>query len=207
MKRISLTFPILLLLTILISILFPQSIRNSAHDFSGAAWNLSQDLCNVCHARHNASTSGIQAPLWNHSLSNSSYTVYNSPTLNAVVGQPDGDSKLCLSCHDGTVAIDNYGGNTNGNYYISGLAEIGTDLSDDHPISFVYDGALSQQDGHLADPSIASSGLGGTIETDLLKNRKMQCTSCHDVHNTRGYKGLLVKSNNRSALCLTCHYK
>jgi len=44
--------------------------------------------------------------LWNHQMSSvTNYIVYTSPTLKAVVGQPDGSSRLCLSCHDGTVAL------------------------------------------------------------------------------------------------------
>jgi predicted CXXCH cytochrome family protein len=47
----------------------------------------------------------------------------------------------------------------------------------------------------------------GTINTNLLSSGKMQCSSCHDVHNSAGVLGLLRKSNAGSALCLTCHHK
>lgn len=45
---------------------------------------------------------------------------------------------------------------------------LGTDLSNDHPVSFIYDTTLSNTDGGLKDPSSANSGLGGTIQEDLL---------------------------------------
>ena len=84
---------------------------------------------------------------------------------------------------------------------------MGTDLSDDHPISFTYNTALATADGGLWDPASALSGLGGTIDADLLSGSMVECSSCHDVHNSYGIPFLLVKSNAASALCLTCHDK
>jgi predicted CXXCH cytochrome family protein len=182
-------------------------ITGSAHDFSSATWNTSnQEICIVCHTPHNATTLP-DAPLWNHALSTASYTLYASGTLNATMGQPDGSSKLCLSCHDGTVAIENYGGVTTGGTFMTGGPLIGTDLSNDHPVSFLYDAALAAADPGLRNPSTALSGLGGTINANMLISGKMQCSSCHDVHNGAGIAGLLLKSNTGSALCLTCHDK
>ena len=180
-------------------------ISGSAHDFHADTWNTTGEICVVCHTPHNA-IAGV-TPLWNHELSNvSSYTPYTSTTLDATVGQPDGNSKLCLSCHDGTVALDNFGGTTTGSDFITGAANLGTDLSNDHPISFTYDDDLATTDGGLFPPSTTDSGLGGTIAADMLFAGELQCASCHDVHNA-GIDYLLVKSNVGSALCLTCHNK
>jgi predicted CXXCH cytochrome family protein len=184
-----------------------QTIVGSKHDFSGKAWNTTGEICVVCHTPHNADASVTDAPLWNHELTTSTFTLYNTATLDATVGQPDASSKLCLSCHDGTVALDNFGGNTGGTNFIGGGANLGTDISDDHPISFTYDAALATADGGLYDPTTTSSGLGGTIQQDLLIADKVQCASCHDVHNGSGVAKLLRKSNANSALCLTCHSK
>ena len=182
-------------------------ITGSAHDFSAATWNTSnQEICIVCHTPHNATTLP-DAPLWNHAISTATYTLYASGTLNATMGQPDGSSKLCLSCHDGTVAIANYGGVTNGTVFMTGANLVGTDLSNDHPVSFLYDAALATADPGLRNPTTALSGLGGTISANMLISGKMQCSSCHDVHNGAGVAKLLLKSNTGSALCLTCHNK
>ncbi len=186
---------------------FSQSIVGSAHDFSNENWNNTSEICVVCHTPHNADNTVSDAPLWNHEVTAATFTPYSSSSLNATVGQPDGSSKLCLSCHDGTVAVDNFGGRTNGNQFVSGSEKIGTDLSDDHPVSFTYDGALASADGGLYDPATTNSGLGGTIDNDMLIGSKMQCASCHDVHNGSGVGNLLVKSNSGSNLCLTCHQK
>jgi predicted CXXCH cytochrome family protein len=184
-----------------------QTIVGSAHDFSTKGWNTTGEICVVCHTPHNADVSVTDAPLWNHQITAATFTVYSSSTLDATVGQPDASSKLCLSCHDGTVALDNFGGTTTGTNFIGGGALVGTDLSNDHPISFLYDAALATTDGTLYDPTTTSSGLGGTIDQDMLIGSKLQCASCHDVHNGSGVQPLLRKSNANSALCLTCHQK
>ena len=103
--------------------------------------------------------------------------------------------------------MDNFGGQTAGTYYLSGPSLIDTDLNDDHPISFTYDVALANSDGGLHDPTTTNSGLGGTIADDMLIDGQIQCASCHDVHNGSGVDKLLRKSNDASALCLTCHDK
>jgi len=190
---------------------FGQTIVGSDHDFSGKNWNPDGEICAVCHTPHNAQDV-TDAPLWNHQVTTATFTVYNqsvSPTLDATVGQPDGASKLCLSCHDGTVALDNFGANigSNSTNFIDPGHNIGTNLSDDHPVSFVYDATLASTDGGLNDPATTNIPNGGTIESELLFNGKLQCASCHDVHNGSGNEDLLRIDNSGSALCLTCHNK
>jgi len=188
-----------------------QTIVGSAHDFSSQSWNTTGEICIVCHTPHNADISIAEAPLWNHQMTTATFSLYTSSTFNgaATIGQPDGNSKLCLSCHDGTVALENFSGNTSGTHFLaSGNPNyIGTDLADDHPISFDYNTALTVADPELWDPSTTQSGLGGTIANTMLFAGKMQCASCHDVHNSAGVDHLLLKSNSASALCLTCHKK
>ena len=197
------------------------TITGSAHDFSDEtqySWNTTGEICVVCHTPHNADTTVTAAPLWNHAITSKTFTVYASDTLNATVGQPTGTSKLCLSCHDGTVALDSFGG-TNGATFMTGSAAIGADeLSNDHPISFTYDDALILADGALhALSNSAEIGSGadirsGTIETNLLFGGQVQCASCHDVHNKftvgpTSTNKLLRITNSGSTLCLTCHNK
>ncbi len=186
---------------------FGQGITGSAHDFSGETWNNTNEICAVCHTPHNADATVADAPLWNHEITNTTFALYSSGTLDATMGQPDGSSKLCLSCHDGTVAVDNFSGTINGNEFVTGDALLGTDLSNDHPVSFVYDATLASSDGELYNPTTQNSGLGGTINADLLISNKVQCASCHDVHRSTNLANLLRISNVSSGLCLTCHDK
>jgi predicted CXXCH cytochrome family protein len=183
------------------------AITGSSHDFSTESWNFSGEICQPCHTPHDANLDVPGAPLWNHQSTTATFQLYASPTFDgaATIGQPSGPSKLCLSCHDGTVALDNYGGFTGGSNYAA--LQVGTDLRDDHPISFTYDSTLASQDQGLYDPTTQNSGLGSTIHVDLLHEGRLECSSCHDVHNQSGSDFLLVKSNAGSSLCLTCHNK
>ena len=194
--------------------MFSQGIRGSRHDFSSSGWNWpfmhgpNDEICLPCHTPHNADLAVADAPLWNHEVTVANFILYSSPTMDAVPNQPNGVSKLCLSCHDGTVALDSWGGQTGSVFWPPGHSDVmGTNLTDDHPISFIYDNTLAGIDAGLFNPAITSSGLGGTISTDLLQNNRLQCTSCHDVHDKYGNLHLLVKSNTTSALCVTCHNK
>jgi predicted CXXCH cytochrome family protein len=189
------------------------TIVGSAHDFAGQAWSGGQ-ICVACHAPHNTNTTVIEAPLWNHALSTATYTVYATSTMQSVAGQPGGVSKLCLSCHDGTVAVNSFGGTT-GTTLLTGSDNLGTNLQNDHPIGITYDAALVAADGALSPITTAVTiGSGtktkvGTIASNMLYAGKMECASCHDVHNTfTAASGKLVKvSMASSALCTTCHAK
>lgn len=198
---------IIISILVMTGLVFGQSIVGSAHDFSTASWNTSGEICIVCHTPHNADVSVTNAPLWNHESTTATFTPYSSASMDATVGQPDASSKLCLSCHDGTVAVDNFGTTTSGTTTLTGSTLIGTNLLDDHPVSFTFNAALANTDGGLHDPSTTSSGLGGTIDQDMLIGGQVQCASCHDVHNGSGLDMLLRKSNAGSELCLTCHAK
>jgi predicted CXXCH cytochrome family protein len=192
------------------------TIVGSAHDFAGQAWSGGQ-ICVACHAPHGANTTIADAPLWNHASTAATYTVYTSTTgtLNATVGQPGSSSKLCLSCHDGTVAVNSFGGVT-GTTFLTGTKNLGTNLSTSHPIGFTYDAALATADGALANPATTNVTIGsgtkiktGFIAATMLYAGKVECASCHDVHNTfTAASGKLAKvSMAASALCTTCHIK
>ncbi len=125
------------------------------------------------------------------------FPTYSSGTMDATPGQPKETSRLCLSCHDGSVAIDPAeNGGTAG--FASGPGGITGSLKNDHPIGFVYDRELARRDGSLRDPS----GIG---PLKLFEGR-LECLTCHDVHENR-YPGMLRMSNSGSSLCLRCHRK
>ncbi len=183
-----------------------QSILNTKHNLSVSGPGTIKatgetEVCIFCHTPHKSSTAG---PLWNKRASSASYTLYNSSTLVALPGQPDGSSVLCLSCHDGTIALGSvltssspisFGGVS---AMPAGTTNLTTNLADDHPISFVYNPALAAADGQLKNPTAITSPV------TLDRNGKMQCTSCHDAHDNT-YTKFLVTSNQGSALCVSCH--
>jgi predicted CXXCH cytochrome family protein len=160
-----------------------------------------RQVCVFCHAPHH--TSGVR-PLWNRELPVSAYRIYESSTLDAQPGQPTGASKLCLSCHDGTIALGSVLSRADrirmvgGDFIPAGLSNLGTDLSDDHPVSFFYSSGLAAADRQLASP------LSLPPEIKLDESGQLQCTACHDPHrNVHG--NFLVKSNEFGQLCIACH--
>ncbi len=190
-------------------------VSGTAHDLSSGsgpnptyrATNVNQ-ICVFCHTPHAASPA---VPLWNHSLSaEGAYTMYSSSTMDSTAWDFAGGtavSNLCMSCHDGTVAVgvlvNDPGGvapdNSTAADRITGVANLGTDLSNDHPVNMTYDAALVAADGEL----VAVGSLPGTIQ---LFNGTVQCASCHDPHNNANVP-FLVMANTASALCLSCHVK
>ena len=155
-------------------------------------------ICIFCHTPHNATP---LSPLWNKDLEPRVYTLYASPTLKAVPSQPSGPTKLCLSCHDGTIAmgavINPSGGITmsGGNSLPPGsLSNFGLDLSGHHPVSFPYHTALPNVELQGSPPSELT--YGGADE--------VHCITCHDPHKDTFGK-FLAKDNRFSALCVTCH--
>jgi predicted CXXCH cytochrome family protein len=186
-------------------------ITGSAHDLGGRGYTMPDGrICVACHTPHSAIST--EAPIWNHEVSAGGHTPYDSGTIHATdLSNPAGISLMCLSCHDGSVAVDSFGGNT-GSTTIGGSAFLDVDLSDDHPISFTYNTALAGNDGQLHDPVTMPSGLGDNIDVDMLfgsGDDQFECASCHDVHNgpTVASSPLLVKSMAASDLCFTCHNK
>lgn len=187
-----------------------ESVVHSPHNLSASSTGTvravsEQEVCIFCHTPHGGTA---QAPLWNRTDSGEgAYVEYRSTTAKALFGQPSGASKLCLSCHDGTVALGLVHSRKDLIEFSGGIVKmppgrsnLGTDLSDDHPISFIYDSALYSANGELKDPA----ALTGKVRLD--RNHELQCTACHNAHDNR-YTKFLVMDNAGSALCITCHAK
>ena len=175
-------------------------ITGSVHDFSGQGWS-GGEICVPCHTPHDADNSIAFSPLWNHEVTQQVFTLYTSPSLDHDPEQPRGPSLLCLSCHDGVTAVDSYGGAT-GTIFVDGSAKIGTDLSNDHPISLSW----------THQTEMPSCGNCHSIHSpgDMLLpffDGYLECSTCHDVHNGTGLPRLLRKSLDGSQLCLHCHGK
>jgi len=214
MRRYSYTFNILTAAFLCFLLWHPgqvwsQSIINTVHNLSASGpgdirASSESEVCIFCHTTHQAKS---RSPLWNRQDPGASYNLYNSSvstTLKSNPGQPDGSSILCLSCHDGTIALGNIKSRQQEisfargiSFLPTGKSNLGKDLSNDHPISFVYNASLSGINPELKDPS----ALQGPVK---LENSKVQCTSCHDPHqNMNG--DFLVATTEKSLLCLNCH--
>lgn len=178
-------------------------VANTVHNLSATAPGTVKEpgvsrICVFCHTPHRASTTRA---LWNRDLPPVTYNLYASSTLEAKLNQPTGASRLCLSCHDGTTALGNLRVPPAAPLSLgplTGAASQGTDLSDDHPISFVYDAALALKVGELADPSALAEPL------PLDATGQLQCTACHDPHRNP-YRKFLRVEDRAARLCTACH--
>ena len=208
-----------------------EDIRNTKHNLSSIGpedravfTQQTTEICVFCHTPHGAigdeEAAGLKAPLWNRRLSTARYILYDQvwstsfeayetkPKPNA----PTGYSRLCLSCHDGTIALGTVinppgsgipaewgpailgtmpagSGVTTGDTRV-----IGANLQNDHPVSFVYDSSFAWKDEELVDPGtplVFSAKVGDTTPispmrrypgTDLYSYDSVQCTSCHNPH-------------------------
>jgi len=189
------------------------------------------NTCFLCHIIHKTATnsSGIGstsslAPgymLWNHQLSSTAnYGVYSSDTFTAVltaagVSAPTDlgatnnitsptVSNLCLSCHDGTIAIasfyesgfglpaqqslwyNGHGTAPGSTYMYSGMQL--TDLTKTHPVHFQYTPGLAAA-ANMTSPASTNSVDGSGAVPLYGGAYYLECTTCHDPHN-----GTTIKS-------------
>ncbi len=234
-----------------------SDVRSTRHNLSvtgpGTVKATSEtQVCVFCHTPHGAEDIPA-APLWNRKASTATYTPYSSSSIEANIAEmaaaPGGSSKLCLSCHDGTIAIGNVNVlNGSGPAVVnmtgtgaggvmapgSGTAtgftrNLGTNLSNDHPISFTYDAALATADGELRTPDGSNVGtrLAGVRPAPKmpLESGQMQCATCHDPHlhenDPAKQPGKFLRANRlqevaptggafseaNDQICLGCHDK
>jgi hypothetical protein len=208
-----------------------QTLHNLSVSGTGTAKATTEtQVCVFCHTPH-AATAGV-GPIWNKTLSSATYTTYTSSTLDSISNQgltalpaPNGSAKLCLSCHDGTLAVGNVNVlNGKGSLTTTGTIAItttgygtggvmpagdgtntgftrylGTDLTNDHPISVTLNAALSAADGEIRAVDAQQRFPAGTGTTLGVRGKgyhpklplepvgpqgagQIECATCHDPH-------------------------
>jgi len=184
-----------------------ESVVNSKHDLSaqgpGPIRAVSEtEICIFCHTPHNAAP---QTPLWNRESPRTHYRIYQSSTTDARINQPSGPSKMCLSCHDGSMALGNVLSRPASHPIVMtartippGTTDLTSDLSDDHPIGFRYDRALANADREVRSPEVVSQDL------PLGAHGEVHCTTCHDPHDNELGDFLRI-SDQMAAICVACH--
>lgn len=199
-------------------------VQQTKHNFASPTYSPNsffwgtQQTCVFCHTAHNASASA--GALWNHEMDvGQSYQMYDRSTIDMIQStDPHEGSLVCLSCHDGALAINSLnnlpGPEGAGTYGIPGGAGldglgrmatssasfIGTDLSNDHPVGITYDASRDLD-------FYPKTGNPQSYPDKLLsEGLYVECTSCHDPHDNT-YSSFLVESNTNSGLCLRCHNK
>lgn len=223
-------------------------VQLSVHDMNTISANTPDDqgrICAFCHTPHHAidlneATQATYLPLWSHTPNNSTnFTAYGtgegnipfSPTLQLAYESDIlvGPSRLCMSCHDGVIAVDQHygtlfpGKNPLTNQDGFGQAGIAAkdSLSNDHPIGFSYtavagavvkgtpnQAAAAGTDGYI-NPASSTYGIPGTPNTNaptmtiadrLWNGSIMTCATCHDVHNRKNATNIMKPLVNKLVL-------
>lgn len=182
-------------------------------------------VCVTCHTPHKAPQSKM---LWNHVLSSNSFSwsdwtqTTGGTTLPTNIKTWSGPTKLCLGCHDGSVAIGAIlnPSTTFSAAKITGDAQIATatgDLKGTHPVGipYPYNGSKNTYNAITTGDQALASGWKAAptkvvLYTDTAQagpnNRGMECSSCHDPHGTSN-SDYLRDTVGGSQLCLDCHTK
>jgi len=213
-----------LVLAVLVVVLVAAGTASAAvvgtkHDMTsfatatGPGFNtLNSEICVYCHTPHNASTV-ITTLLWNKTaVSTLPYTPYANVgsiqgTISATMGA---QTRICLSCHDGSTSVFNMLSPPNANGYVTGLtaaqgnlgtgglltgtSQIDRNFQNDHPVSIQWP---------VGDPGIAALAAVPWVQL-FGATPQMECGTCHDVHGT-AWAPFLRMTNSRSAMCRSCH--
>lgn len=207
--------------------------RAGVEAMTGLAFNDYRDPCIYCHVPSSVqgkliAPGGSQILEWNRYLGNTSeMQVYDSDSLHNKIQELGPETLLCLSCHDGSMAVDmvinkpeGWGMKNESPLHMrldkgGGLDKctqchdgttahrmdvvvIGRNLMDDHPVGIVYPGLF---DNHDFFPPASDGRFRNGVR--LFRN-KVECASCHDVHNPDIVPFMRVEPKE---LCITCHNK
>lgn len=177
---------------------------NAASNFSGTS-----EICVFCHTPHGGDAS-VVVPLWNRYVDPQGFTTYDqlgSTSLDAAIEPVGSVSVACLSCHDGTQAMDSVinepgSGATNWSFRagqwsgqaapvggrigpVTVITNLTKDLRDDHPISVQYaGGGYSQSNpyGPGRDPDFHQA------ETKIVGSERVWWVNTRNAGGTSDYE-------------------
>jgi predicted CXXCH cytochrome family protein len=204
-------------------------ITGGPHDLAkyGLDTDHNGNACEFCHIPHNAIPGGA---MFNREVSQTRFSPYQwvaPPNTPITIDDPlIGESRLCMSCHDGVTAIAMVEGSA---YKMPSEAVIGNgkvDMTVNHPIGFSYDDAMAQRTrSELVDKEerfattvtiSQTTGVYNQIERKgryrivdtLYQGQYVTCGTCHNVHGCSDDSGYLLRAKETNSLiCLSCHIK
>lgn len=158
------------------------------HDFSEGRGD-ARSLCLTCHTPEGMTDGAARPPA--DRLSRAAAVLAQDADR-----ELDRHSLVCLGCHDGVIASDVFTTAHAASLAPFGFGEELSAALAGHPIG----GRYPSDHPRYRDANVVTRD--GRIR---LPEGRVQCVSCHDPHHAGGHPAMLVKSNERSALCLSCH--
>jgi predicted CXXCH cytochrome family protein len=195
---------------------------NTNPDMVGRIRNYGE-ICTYCHTPHGGPNwqGAPRAPLVNRPRPNPQYRMPEFGAQRMIQdAAPSDRSRICLSCHDGSVGLDQIanlpntytgagpaaqtidecegchsGGSPAGGVNWEGVW-IAPDMRKQHPFSVLYDPTRR--------PGAFNAAVGGAVGGLPLWNGKAECATCHEPHSERNRYFLRVP-NVSNSMCLICH--
>jgi len=182
---------------------------DNPHEIDIVGKDLNNTECKNCHLSFNGNYSGYFASIYRPTLNEyyayletrDDFSIDDIATAGSGLETLDipntnpwsiSSSKLCMSCHDGIIAIG-----------VSHQETLKISLESSHPISVEYpEGKLGIKDKN----SKIYDWNNASVVSDILVNDKIECISCHSPHS-KSHKHYLRSENRRSKLCFGCHSK
>jgi predicted CXXCH cytochrome family protein len=193
-------------------------VKGSKHDLANGV-NDNYEVCVYCHTPHGARTD-IDAPLWNKPGGVQAYRTYDSATIDGKILPVGSVSTACLTCHDGTQAMDtviNAPGRGLGNGRMGSgvgalspniIANLGVDLRNDHPVGVQY-GGFDDGRGQI-DPDFVNSATG--LQSAIMLGRRRWWVDTESVPNgNRDKTDMILYTRSVDGVdqpfveCATCH--
>ena len=206
-------------------------VNGSLHDmnaFVGSAADSMGRVCVFCHTPHQAESNlGLTntSPLWNRDATQLTYQPYQwvtpanagddlDPIKFAILDPLAGPSRLCMSCHDGVVAVDQHGPAfpQPGSAVVTPRANLGADLTRTHPIGFDYvairnwrnsvAGVSSDGDSQIVDPD-KGFAYDITVTADTFATQGTYNDVSRNEGANKRIKDVLFGGNIMT--CASCH--
>lgn len=216
--RIATALGLMVVLAGLAPVWAQTGIKGSKHDLSSGV-NDNYEVCVFCHTPHGAS-SEVEAPLWNKPAGVEAYRTYDSATIDGQTLPVGSVSSACLTCHDGTQAMDtviNAPGRGPGDGRIGSgvgtmstnvISNLGVDLRNDHPVGIQY-GGYSEGRGQI-DPNFVNSATG--LQSAIMLGRRRWWVDTERVPNAnRDKTDMILYTRSVNGVdqpfveCATCH--
>ncbi|NJD54778.1 MAG: hypothetical protein FIA94_00030 [Nitrospirae bacterium] len=201
-------------------------LTGTQHDLSGGTG----EICVACHTPH-AAVASTSGPLWNRTQTSPTYRYYSNATfeMDSPALALGAQSLACMTCHNGVASsIVNGPGSGVGNVAPYALGASATNtigansfsnigwgaldnnnaLTNDHPVGFTYVPGTDLQNNGFPAIDAGNNNITGTAMPTFAG--KIECATCHDVHNQAYAAGanevnFLRQATAGSAMCIACH--
>jgi hypothetical protein len=207
-----------------------DGIIGGPHDLRSLAGNNTTDagtggrVCAYCHTPHHAVSGTSYLPLWARTIDTQTFTTpYVSTTIDAAELKEStsdkaiGPTRLCMSCHDGSIAADQHYGQSGATVLTGDVfsttpgsgAGVGASpggLSNDHPVGFSYsDVAAGPSSGNPDAAAITAAATAGGKDPWIRVAGAAGASYLNNTYLLKVQDRLFTSGGKNYMTCATCH--